>query len=147
MRYLRRFNESLGNELKDLCDDYLAYLKDDNFKVNIIHKPSGVEELCIFKSGQGVNLFTWDDVKYDIIPFLDILSKNYWILDTLPSYITASFENLTGMIFAYKSKDYEDFIHSFIKIDDILDKDFKKVYIYTITITFRKVYKGSQIYK
>jgi hypothetical protein len=49
--------------------------------------------------------------------------------------------------FAYKKKDYEDFIHSFIKkIDDILDGEFKRNYIYSITINFIKdirLYKKS----
>jgi hypothetical protein len=38
MKHLRRFDESLKDELQDFCDTHLAYLIDEGFKVRIYRR-------------------------------------------------------------------------------------------------------------
>ena len=84
MKYLKNFNESIVDDLKDLTENYLAYLTDEDFIYDI--RKAGWDELqiTIHKNYNGVQTlvpsgFEWQDVKDRVIPFLMILKKDYTI--------------------------------------------------------------------
>jgi RNA recognition motif-containing protein len=91
MRYLKKFNESASQEvsieeLVKFCDEYLAYLKDSGFDISIT-KPADVLKkytshlnyiiIRLFKKGNTNYKFDWSEIKYDFIPFFEILSIKY----------------------------------------------------------------------
>lgn len=90
MKHLKSFNETKDTKYKDqitkLCDDNLAYLKDGGFEYNINSTPNNkVFNIIINKKVSDfirVSLddlkkreFTWLDIKYDFIPFVELLSN------------------------------------------------------------------------
>lgn len=84
MRYLKRFNESQGDfkeQLRDFCETHLAYLLDNGFMVEIneFDELDGFE-LLIKKEEEDLlrnPLFTWEEVKNYIGPFVFYLDKEY----------------------------------------------------------------------
>lgn len=78
MKYIKLFEDLFEDNLQDFCDTYLAYLKDEDFKVYV--NPMGNRtEITIYLGDfrYGGNPFEWNNVKDHIIPFLEILRKNY----------------------------------------------------------------------
>jgi len=76
MKYLKKFNESsVADELKEFCEEYLAYLIDDGFSINTTDRA-----LTIFNN----EFFKYSDIKDHFIPFINILSENYKIASTNP---------------------------------------------------------------
>ncbi len=81
MKHLKRFNESIidGTELHKLGDENLAFLVDKGFEFEILeNRYNGGIDFSIFKKG-GDGFFTWEEVKYDIIPFLLLLNSKYTV--------------------------------------------------------------------
>ena len=84
MRYLKRFNESQSDfkeQLRDFCETHLAYLLDNGFMVEIneFEDWDGFE-LLIKKEEEDLlrnPLFTWEEVKNYIGPFVFYLDKEY----------------------------------------------------------------------
>ncbi len=85
MKYLKKFNESarelvsLRNKLKIFCDENLAYLIDDGYSI-YQSSDSGKISIIIAKTALVNNMatkFTWDEVKYDFIPFYELLKSKY----------------------------------------------------------------------
>jgi hypothetical protein len=78
MKHLRRFNESIDcTELHKLGDENLAFLVDKGFSFDILeNRYNGGIDFSIFKNS-GDGFFTWEEVKYDIIPFLLLLNSKY----------------------------------------------------------------------
>ena len=84
MRYLKRFNESQGDfkeQLRDFCETHLAYLLDNGFivEINEFEDLDGFE-LLIKKEEEDLlrnPLFTWEEVKNYIGPFVFYLDKEY----------------------------------------------------------------------
>ena len=105
MRYLRKYNEEftgmtdpnlikLVDDLKKLADDCLAYLYDDGFSVSVGRKSYGptkgyLPEFSILKKkGEvdeyntiNVERFTWDEIKDDFIPFLELCKDKYLFIN------------------------------------------------------------------
>ena len=95
MKYLRRFNESSEydwelekEDFQDFCDTYLAYLIDDEFKIDLIDFEKPKKTFCFTKVGEkggwiynpdvrANDPFDWDEVKDTFIPFLSFLKKKY----------------------------------------------------------------------
>lgn len=83
MKYLKRFNESDGNfkeQLRDFCETHLAYLLDNGFiiELNEFEDLDGFE--IIIKKEEEDNrqpLFTWEEVKNYIGPFVFYLDREY----------------------------------------------------------------------
>ena len=74
MKHIRKFKESVDNdELQEFCNNNLAYLIDDGFIVSCTDRG--------FYSRVGIHkphkTFNWYDVSNDIIPFMEVLSKDY----------------------------------------------------------------------
>lgn len=78
-------NEQQKEALEDLCDNNLAYLKDNNFIVRVV--PSRPDSFFIFIGLDGFNqsgqrdYFSWLSVKNHLIPFFHYLVKDFKIQD------------------------------------------------------------------
>ena len=98
MKYLKKYNESVDDkllELQEFCNSYLAYLIDDGFNIKcnkgngflLINIEKNIKMLSRINSVTELNnnfikgLFKWDDIKDDFIPFYNILSNKYNILE------------------------------------------------------------------
>jgi hypothetical protein len=95
MRYLKTFENlnyfSSGiNEIKTFIKNNLAYILDEGFTYKVNFREYGGRinyTVIIHKIEQKGNyrnqvIFNWDDVKDDLIPFLELLNEKY----TLDSY-------------------------------------------------------------
>lgn len=86
MKYLRKFNESkLGDELKDFCQEYLAFLTDQRFECYVNSNSANTHISILDRDynnrdfpGRGKR-FYWNEIEDDFIPFLQILSERYVI--------------------------------------------------------------------
>ena len=116
MKHLKKFNESLQSdeveELKDFCENSLAYLLDDVYKVSVsmMDKVKYPEKQHIIVSlglmeTWGYQKFNWDDVKDYYIPFLQMLQRRYELLAYLDdsAYVYLQFNTING--FRYLSLD------------------------------------------
>jgi hypothetical protein len=83
MIYLRKFNEALSDEdqLRDFCEENLAYLLDDLFQLEII--PTVRETYTAYK----IKIYAcrgeyhhWSELKDCIIPFIKRLDDKYTIM-------------------------------------------------------------------
>ena len=76
MKHLRRFDESLKDELQDFCDTHLAYLIDDGFKVRISKfEGDDFHQIMIGTVNQLNSL--WSEMKDQVLSFLHFLLKDY----------------------------------------------------------------------
>lgn len=74
MIHLRRFDESLKEELLDFCETNLAYLLDDNFTVRVSKfKGDDFHQIMLQRNF----MFIWSDIKDYFLPFLHFLFKDY----------------------------------------------------------------------
>jgi hypothetical protein len=77
MKYIKVFNEVKNNfdisELKDFCENNLAYLLDYGVEIEVDVVPPGIV-LSIKKFSL---LSKWDEVKDYIIPFINRLNNKY----------------------------------------------------------------------
>jgi hypothetical protein len=70
MKHLKKFK--IEDSIKDLETQYLAYLTDAGFIFNL--REYKLNEWCIYITK---NIFTWKDIKYDFIAFLEVFMKHY----------------------------------------------------------------------
>jgi hypothetical protein len=95
-------NEQQKEALEDLCDNNLAYLKDNNFIVRVV--PSRPDSFFIFIGLDGFNqsgqrdYFSWLSVKNHLIPFFHYLVKDFTIQDNPKG------TNNRGISFVYTRK-------------------------------------------
>lgn len=148
MRHLRKFNES-KNDIMILGDIYLAYLKDYGFGVDItdarfsgykivISKKNGHKEvenmfgLIPHWEESDYTEFRWEDVKYDLITFIEELLKK-WTLNKQPSFVTQKDpnNNFTGLYFTI---DKNRSIKQGFELETILRDDFEVNNIISINI-------------
>jgi hypothetical protein len=85
MRHLKRFNEDMDNheqffseDLLDFCETNLAYLMDDDTKIQIVESPGGWSELHLIRIILDEPK-RWNEIKDHIIPFLTRLDNKYEI--------------------------------------------------------------------
>jgi hypothetical protein len=103
MIYLKDFNESFRapssfrEEIQEFCENYLAYLIDDDFSIetNLYHlDPVSVSFVLIrrFTGEDEPIIFSWNDVKDYYIPFIQMLQREYNVINSskAPSNITNS---------------------------------------------------------
>ena len=84
MKYLKLFNENTDNfkeELQDFCDMNLAYLLDEGFTLQYARYNKSLYSVTLIKNPGERHKFTWDEVKDRYIPFLQLLSKRYELID------------------------------------------------------------------
>jgi hypothetical protein len=92
MKYLRKFNESKGNDIKEFVDNYLSYLLDEGFEtiIDLEKDPDAISfstdlHLLIPNndlSDEGTysafgKIFYWDDIKDYFIPFMLMFIEEY----------------------------------------------------------------------
>ena len=87
MKYLKRIFESRYNtytselaevsDLQDFCEMYLAYLIDDDFKVDVSRVQFGTFKKSFSIVIESELSVSWDQIKDKLIPFLEMLKKNY----------------------------------------------------------------------
>lgn len=103
MKHLKRYMESFRapssfrEEVQEFCENYLAYLIDDDFSIetNLYHlDPVSVSFVLIrrFTGEHEPIIFSWNDVKDYYIPFIQMLQREYNVIRPrpLPSNITNS---------------------------------------------------------
>jgi hypothetical protein len=103
MKHLRRYMESFRapssfrEEVQEFCENYLAYLIDDDFSIetNLYGlDPVSVSFVLIRRFSSEVEpiLFNWGDVKDYYIPFLQMLQREYNVINSskAPSNISNS---------------------------------------------------------
>ena len=93
MRYLKTFESKIEEDsIRKFCEDNLAYLIDAGFEIDVTKNKDNKGELTneyeifIEKSSALHHLsadrgFKWDDLKYDFVPFLELLSMKYEIIN------------------------------------------------------------------
>jgi len=112
MKYLRKFFESFGNseikeELQNFCNENLAYLLDEGYRVRVIWTPNCNAWRLVFekvkrearstpwvahlRDSERINSFYWREIKDDFIPFFEMLDSKYEVCGTfnndwVPSY-------------------------------------------------------------
>jgi len=76
MKHLRRFDESLKDELQDFCDTNLAYLIDEGFRVRISKFEGDDYHQILIGTPESSNSL-WSQMKDQVLPFLHFLLKDY----------------------------------------------------------------------
>ena len=86
MKYLKRFNESNISEgieeVKDFCENTLAYLIDEGLEVNVQEYTSGfqnIEQPLLISISLGEPKH-WSEISDHMIPFLTLLKRKYTIV-------------------------------------------------------------------
>lgn len=92
MRYLKTFESKIEEDsITKFCEDNLAYLIDAGFNIVVTENTDNKGELTneyeiFIEKSSG---FKWDDLKYDFVPFLELLTMKYEIINT---YIDKDFQ-------------------------------------------------------
>ena len=117
-------NEQQKQAIQDLCDNYLAYLKDDGFIVRIVR--SVPDAFFVYIGLDGFNqsgqrdYFSWGSVKNHIIPFFHYLVKDFTIQDNPKGH------NQRGLSFIYynQAEGFESgTTNELIEVDEILNDE------------------------
>jgi hypothetical protein len=109
-------------------DEHFAYLKDANFNYQIQNTSDCINITFKKKSGE----FTWEEFKYDFLPFLELTKQKYNIDKNIQYYKEVSGYNLSREITTVNIKNI---------LDDITIKDYTKmngvvIYLYHKHSTF-----------
>ena len=88
MKYLRKFNESYSDDVQEFCDNNIAYLKDEGYKIYVNDMGSRIEVSFFMEEwwntiDYSLTKFNWDDVKEDFIPFIELFNEKYSINGSL----------------------------------------------------------------
>ena len=93
MKYLKSFNESLDDyeyyefrdDITNFAEERLVSLLDEGFRLKIydaVSKNVAIGfTIWLCKSDRIDNSFKWDDIKDDYIPFLQLISNKYKLLE------------------------------------------------------------------
>jgi hypothetical protein len=93
MKYLKRFESVMGEKatrIKEFCSLYLPYLVDNGFSIKFSYSnitTIKTMNIVIYKHSPPENhlisIFKWDDIKDDLIPFVEVLSKGYEVYEIM----------------------------------------------------------------
>ena len=88
-------------ELLDFCRSYLMYLTDIGFRLHVSDRTSANSVIWMKKGwGENQSVFSWEEVKYDYLVFLEVLKSKYDLnLDTCITFISKS--NTSHKDFSY----------------------------------------------
>jgi hypothetical protein len=111
MKHLRRFNESLKEQLQDFCETNLAYLIDEGFRVSI-SKFDG-DDYHQIMIGLNENRL-WSEMKDQVLPFLHFLFKDYEL------YYDNGVEPAMGILYYFMGSLRQMYL-TFDKINDLPD--------------------------
>jgi hypothetical protein len=71
-----KFSENINEQkLKEFSEEALMYLIDSGFKVEVSFDDRTDYSIILSKN----NDFNWEDIKYDLIPFIELLNNKYTI--------------------------------------------------------------------
>lgn len=133
MKHLKSFNESVDKDkllqLKDFCENYLAYLIDDDFIIAVKDSyfdrrdpwSTNKELKGNYQNNEAIiiikhtdSFFKWDSVSDSILPFLQMLSKQYSI-----KHNKIAFRNTYHLGWSSKKSDYTlDQLLKGVEVDD-----------------------------
>lgn len=109
MKYLRKYNEELSRypdkecdpafflklerDFRKLTNECLAFLVDEGFTISITIG-SYMPDLMLLNSNK---FFTWDDIKEDFIPYMEMVTEKFQVLNEFsqPIYIITTEGNYT----------------------------------------------------
>lgn len=137
MRYLKSFESKWyekyvdKGELKSFVESYLAYLIDEGFQVGINlerHEDDASVDLHLFKESTSFSevdpygdedayeLFYWEDIKDQFVPFLQMFRREYTFRDLrlYPFYGNGS------RLFSENTSSYEDLLSGKFKVEEEL---------------------------
>jgi hypothetical protein len=85
MKYLKRYNESVSDEVLEICIDHLAFVMDSikDFKVRVDIDKDGYRSISFYRSEPNHNRFSWDVIKDDFITLVNILNIKYEVVNIL----------------------------------------------------------------
>ncbi len=144
MKYLKNFNESKVSELyhnvielRKFCKDYLAYLIDVGFDINVSNSAHGREYYSTISIYSNKENFNFKDIENDFIPFIILLNKKYRLFnnfigpDSIPVKIKEG-ANISINFEDTKGKSWESWQH--FTVDEIvnnfnIDKEIRCIYI------------------
>jgi hypothetical protein len=147
MKHIKLFNEKIETdielELVKFCDENLAYLIDDGFYI-FINNSSGSDSNAsnipiksfdiIFNNTEGAslstNIFSWNIIKDDFIPFVQFLKSKYNVRDTVLLTYEDDYGSYTYTPNSEKSIDIYDLIKDNIEdyIENVLVEISIRVY-------------------
>lgn len=109
MRYLKAFNEvnKLYGLIKQDTKNYLSYLMDSGYDITF---SDDLRYHMVYISKKGNELINWVDIKDEVIPYIQMMSKNYH-LETIESRGTSMGSTFLKTLYL----DKDDLIESSIK--------------------------------
>ncbi len=158
MKHLKRFNEALdksGNralfrafkaELKEFCEDNLAYLLDEVAEVNVSDSSDWDEYSTVVEDDVKLTISlyrhpsTWDEIKNHIIPFLIRLDKLNYELHTFGKLNQYDVRIESSEPVSFHKDKISDLIKDKISVES-------QALIYKITIYFKGYQEKSFISK
>ena len=120
MKYIKSFNESIGDfskEVRQVCDDSLAYLKDEGFTY-ITDLDNDGEALLYINGSKEVKFV---DILPDLQPFIELLSEISIIKDIDVSFY---FKTLNGYELRDSARSRN--AKSILTVNQILNDEFDK---------------------
>lgn len=135
MRHIKLFENFEDNEIEYLCNNYLAYLKDDGFDV-YVNELSDRYSITIRKEEWG-DMFDWEIVSDYLSPFLEVLSDKYQKIEDVIFYRKSIYddEQLVSKLGNIRNS------HEPYSIDKILNSNFSEYDIISISINIKKLPK------
>jgi hypothetical protein len=130
MRHIKLFNENNElnqsiDELEKFCKDNLSYLTDDKFMIEVnkvnpsSEEPKHHNEKFSIKIRKENNVpFHWDNVKYDLMPFIQVISDKYSIVNSSVGLAIPFFNKLT--LTKHKVISTKSLIDDSADIDEVL---------------------------
>jgi hypothetical protein len=140
MKYIKSFNESIGDfakEVRQLCDDTLAYLKDEGFTYLTDLDNDG--EALLYINGSKEVKFV--DILPDLQPFIELLSEN-----TIFNEIEIKFYFKTRYGYVLSSSTKSRNAKEILTVDKILNDEFDEpIYNTPGIISFRFELKKKKV--
>ncbi len=109
MKHLKKF-ESYGlKDVKDICQNYLAFIKDDGYTVKYLNN-----FLNIYNDNEAID---YDKIKSDFIPFIQVVNDKYDISVEFIGYESARLRNLFKGTYIKKNIDIDKLINDRIRVN------------------------------
>lgn len=120
MKYLKLFNESKLNDIKELSNSCLSYLIDNKFKIFI--KEQFEDNMNFLFIREDEMSFKWAEIREDFLSFVELIDSKYRILGTCPFEVSLSdplWKNNGKAVSPISSKFFT--LDEFLNIDNLPD--------------------------
>lgn len=131
MRYLKRFNEGIQDDIVNFSHNYLAFLFDDGLKIrttdNTKYNSNTIYVEFIMDD------LVWDDIKDYFIPYFEYIDSNYGLV--------MRSELNTSITFSYTDAD-DEVEHANYSLESIVNDETEKLnnkLIYSILFYINKI--------